>query len=65
MRRTEQIVLVGQVPMEAELTVETIEASGLRPLVCGNVSFANAEAFGVGPTVPAAQRKEEVAVNPR
>ncbi len=55
-RSADDLVAVA-VPLATEgVTVEPIEASGLRPLVCANVSFANAEAFGVGPTVPVMAR---------
>jgi alkylation response protein AidB-like acyl-CoA dehydrogenase len=40
----------------AGVTIEPVRASGLRPLVCAHLSFSNAEAVGVGATVPVMAR---------
>jgi alkylation response protein AidB-like acyl-CoA dehydrogenase len=34
------------------VTIERVEAAGLRPLVCAHLDLHDAEAFDVGPTVP-------------
>jgi alkylation response protein AidB-like acyl-CoA dehydrogenase len=38
------------------VTVETVDAAGLRPLVCAHLTLQDAEAFHVGPTVPVMAR---------
>jgi alkylation response protein AidB-like acyl-CoA dehydrogenase len=55
-RSGDDLVAVA-VPLASRgVTIEEIQPSGLRPLVCGHVTFENAEAFGVGPTVPVMAR---------
>jgi alkylation response protein AidB-like acyl-CoA dehydrogenase len=55
-RSADDVVAVA-VPLAIKgVTIEPIDASGLHPLVCAHLSFANAEAFGVGPTVPVMAR---------
>jgi len=55
-RSADDLVAVA-VPLATEnVTIQPIDASGLHPLVCAHVSFANVEAFGVGPTVPVMAR---------
>ena len=45
------------VPLDgAGITVETIDAAGLRPLVCAHLALADAEGIHVGPTVPVMAR---------
>ena len=38
------------------VSVQYVEPSGLRPLACAHLAFQDAEAFGVGPTVPVMTR---------
>jgi alkylation response protein AidB-like acyl-CoA dehydrogenase len=38
------------------VSIEPLEPSGLRPLVCAHLALQDAEAFGVGPTVPVMAR---------
>ena len=55
-RTADEVVAVG-VPLAGRgITIEEVPAAGLRPLVCGHVTFAGAEAFVVGPTVPVMAR---------
>jgi alkylation response protein AidB-like acyl-CoA dehydrogenase len=55
-RSGDDLVAVA-VPLAMDgVSIEPIAASGLHPLVCAHVSFGNAEAFGVGPTVPVMAR---------
>jgi alkylation response protein AidB-like acyl-CoA dehydrogenase len=55
-RSGDDLVAVA-VPLASEgVSIEPIEASGLRPLVCANVAFADTGAFGIGPTVPVMAR---------
>jgi alkylation response protein AidB-like acyl-CoA dehydrogenase len=55
-RRGDELVAYA-VPLAGRgVTVETIEASGLRPLVCAHLVLRDADAFDVGPTVPVMAR---------
>ena len=45
------------VPLDGRgVQVETVEAAGLRPLVCAHLTVKDVEAFHVGPTVPVMAR---------
>jgi alkylation response protein AidB-like acyl-CoA dehydrogenase len=55
-RSGDDLVAVAVPLAVSGVAIENVEPSGLRPLVCGHVSFDNAEAFGVGPTVPVMSR---------
>ena len=55
-RSGDELVAVAVPLAVSGVTVESVEPSGLRPIVCGHVSFDNAEAFAVGPTVPVMSR---------
>jgi alkylation response protein AidB-like acyl-CoA dehydrogenase len=50
-------VMAVAVPLATKgVAIESIDVSGLRPLVCAHVAFANVQGFGVGPPVPVMAR---------
>jgi alkylation response protein AidB-like acyl-CoA dehydrogenase len=55
-RAGNELVAVAVPLAVSGVNVETVSPSGLRPIVCGHLSFNNAEAIAVGPTVPVMSR---------
>ena len=55
-RRGDEIVAVAVPLAGGGVSIDEIQPSGLRPLVCAHLGFDDAEAFGVGATVPVMAR---------
>jgi alkylation response protein AidB-like acyl-CoA dehydrogenase len=55
-RSGDDLVAVAVPLAGAGVTIEPVQPAGLRPLTCAHLAFEDAEAFGVGPTVPVMAR---------
>ncbi|MGH9345794.1 MAG: hypothetical protein ACRD26_00875, partial [Vicinamibacterales bacterium] len=55
-RSGDDLVAVAVWLADPGVSIEPVDPSGLRPLACAHLAFQDAEAVGVGPTVPVMSR---------